>query len=91
MDNRIAVRSSGDGVGVVGYISGQSGMTIKFQNFPDASNLIAVDVSYDIATATGISSGVQLRDYAWYTYIEEANAVSYGWPTGGGSVRFGAQ
>jgi len=88
MLNRINVRGSGDNVMPIGYISGQSGMQIKFQNFPDATNLTLVSMDQDIATATGVG-GVQYKDYSFWTYIGESGAVTYGFPTGNGSYKFG--
>lgn len=88
MDNEINVRGSGDGVGVVGKIVAQSGMPIKFHNFPDSYNLVAQSASQDIVTATGQGS-VRFTDYAFYAHITEANAANYGWPTGVGSRKFG--
>ena len=72
----------------VGYISGQSGMQIKFQNLPDSTYITATSVDQDIVSATGVG-GVLYKDYAFYTYTTEADAVTYGWPTGNGSHKFG--
>lgn len=87
MENRINVRSSGDGVTPIGYISGQSGMQIKFQAFPTQVDFTLVSMEQDIATATGVGS-TQYKDYSWNTYVLEEDAVDYGWPTGNGSRRF---
>jgi hypothetical protein len=88
MNNEINVRGSGDGVGIVGKIVAQSGMPIKFHNFPDNYNLVAKSVSQDVVTATGLNS-VEFKDYAFYANIKESDAVTYGWPTGTNCKPFG--
>lgn len=88
MTNEINVRGSGDGVGGVGKIVAESGMPIKFHNFPDDHNLVAQSVSQDIVTATGQGS-VEFKDYAFYAWIKQADAESYGWPTGTNCRPFG--
>lgn len=88
MENRINVGSRGDRVSPIGYISGQSGMQIKFQGFPPDVNLTLTSMNQDIANATGVG-GVEYKDYSFNTYISESGAVAYGWPTGNGSRKFG--
>ncbi len=88
MTNEINVRGSGDGVGVVGKIVAESGMPVKFHNFPDDHNLVAQSVTGDIVTATG-QGNVEFKDYAFYAHITEANAETYGWPTGTNCRAFG--
>lgn len=88
MTNEINVRSSGDGVSVEGKIVVESGMPVKFHNFPDSYDLVAQSVSQDVVTATGQNS-VEFKDYAFYTYIKESDATTYGWPTGTNCRPFG--
>lgn len=88
MTNEINVRGSGDGVEIVGKIVAQSGMPVKFHNFPDNYDLVAQSVDQDIVTATGQGS-VEFKDYAFYANIKEANATTYGWPTGTNCRPFG--
>jgi hypothetical protein len=88
MTNEINVRGSGDGVGPVGKIVAESGMPVKFHNFPDSYNLVAQSVTQDVVTATGVDN-VEFKDYAHSTYITEDNAVTYGWPTGTNCRPFG--
>jgi nitrogen fixation/metabolism regulation signal transduction histidine kinase len=88
MTNEINVRSSGDGVGVEGKIVAQSGMPVKFHNFPDSYDLVVQSVAQDVVTATG-QGNVEFKDYAFYANIKEADAVTYGWPTGTNCRPFG--
>ncbi len=85
MLNKIYVRNSGDGVGVIGTISGESGMVVDFHN--NITGITIQSVSQDIVTASG--QGISNRtDYAFHTYIKEDNATGYGWPTGTTSYKF---
>ncbi len=88
MDNNINVRGSGDGVDVVGYITAAAGMPVKFQNFPDDSDLSVTAVDQDIVSATGIGSSNTFTEYAFFTYIGQADAETAGWPTGTNSIKF---
>lgn len=88
MNNEINVRGSGDNVGPVGKIVAQSGMPIKFHGTPDASDYVLQSVTLDVVAATG-EGGAYFKDYAFYTFIKEADAVTYGWPTGVDSRVFG--
>lgn len=88
MTNEINVRGSGDGVSPVGKIVAQSGMPIKFHNFADSYDLVAQSVDQDVVTATGQGS-VTFKDYAFYAFIKESDAVTYGWPTGTNCRPFG--
>lgn len=86
MNERINVRGSGNGVDVVGYITAEATMPVKFHSYPTVDMLVT-GAAQDIVTGTG-NGGIIYTEYAFYTYITEANAVSYGWPTGTNSFVF---
>lgn len=76
MENRVAVVSSGDGVGITGYITAESGMPVQFP----VSGYIHT-FSQDVATCSGVE-GEDIPEYCWNVHVPEVAAVDYGWPTG---------
>jgi hypothetical protein len=89
MNNLINVVGSGTGHEVVGYITAVSGMPVKFHSFASNLPLVVQSVSQDLVIASGSGTAqVNYKEYAFYTYITSTDAVSYGWPTGGGSQVF---
>jgi len=86
MNERINVRGSGDGVDVVGYITAEATMPVKFHSYPTV-DLLVTGAAQDIVTGTG-NGGITYTEYAFYTYIDEVDATTYGWPTGTNSFPF---
>jgi hypothetical protein len=76
VENRVCVISSGDNVGIAGYITAQSGMPIIF---PMSGYIHTFD--QDVATCSGVE-GQDVYEYCWDIYVPEAAATGYGWPTG---------